>query len=155
MNNTAVAQPVEERSDSFERVVWVYEDGKRPPTPYTRRGYCTRCGDCCRKSWSYRRKCDANDKDARPADCPSDKKLEAADLAGFTVVENWDGYWVWWRRLDVPQALGCLAFEEPNVCKRFGEDGWPELCRKWPIIPEDLTGYPNCGFYFEPRLAAS
>lgn len=132
---------------SPEKIVWVYEGGKgETPVRYVRKGHCTRCGDCCRKSWGYER---GSDKEY-PSDTLPAKDLIGTEAIGLKVAENWDGYWVYWQRLDAPLTLGCLAFEEPNFCNHFKKDTWPELCRKWPIIPEDLTGYPNCGFYFEP-----
>jgi len=85
---------------------------------------------------------------------PPAKNQSKANYLSLKVAEKWDGYWVWWRRLDAAPILSCAAFEEPNICTCFMADGWKELCRKWPIIPEELADYPNCGFYFEPLEAS-
>lgn len=123
--------------------LWVVRGGKL--VSLTRHGECLGCGECCTK---FNYKCARTG--AREKWSEDEEKADWSEWEGWAV-ENWDGKWIWWGPfeiipLDKPK---CKTFESPNRCLKFEQDNWPEICRKFPLRPEDLAGLDNCGFYFE------
>lgn len=131
-----------------DKVVWVYESGEdESPIGYVRKGRCNGCGVCCRDRHQY-----GYHSEAAPGSLPfrAPRGTKGAARAGPLVAENWDGHWVYWSLLAVPAGVDCPAFDDIDRCSVFETDEWPEICRKFPMLPYEMSDYPNCGFHFEP-----
>lgn len=129
------------------QTVWVYENGEdEPPTGYIRKGQCKGCGQCCRDRHQYGYHSEANP-GALPKNAP--RGTEDVEDAGPQVAEDWDGHWVYWSLSVAPANIDCPAFDGVDRCSVFRTDEWPEICRKWPFLPYEMSSYPDCGFWFE------
>lgn len=124
--------------------VWVIRDGEI--VGYERLGECLGCGECCSR-FAYGCQTGESPKEAKDG--------KYADLTKYEgwAIEDWDdpNKWRWWGPFDITERQeSCQSFNpETKQCEIFGEKEWPEVCRKFPLRPEDLKGLPNCGFRFE------
>lgn len=124
--------------------ILVIRDGKI--IDYERFGKCLGCGECCER-FAY---------GCQMAESPKESKNgKHADLTKHEgwAVEDWDdpNKWRWWGPFDITErkeTCGCFD-PETKHCEEFGEEGWKEVCRKFPFRPEDLDGLDNCGFFFK------
>ena len=139
-----------EPSEREGRILYLYPDEEldKPPELWKRLGHCTRCGQCCEVSHGirYTRSGEKLDGDSQRYD---DSTPEPWLKGEPIVAEDWDGHWVHWQRIpcEDKDRQACGKYQGDSVCGVFPD--LPEICRKWPIMPSELTEYPDCGFWFE------
>jgi len=128
--------------------IWVIRGGEI--VGYERFGECLGCGECCERL-AYGCLMAESPKEAKDG-----KYADLTKKEGWAV-EDWDdeAKWRWWGPFDITEREEpCECFvSDTKRCKRFGEEDWKEICRKFPLRPEDMAGLSNCGFSFE-RLEA-
>jgi hypothetical protein len=66
---------------------------------------------------------------------------------GPVVAEDWDGQWVFWRQSGARYGP-CPKWRGGGECAVYGEEDFPHVCRKWPVLPSEMKSYPTCGFSF-------
>ena len=123
--------------------LWIVEDGKL--VEYERLGKCKQCGQCCCSNTimfqigSY-------------TEGTLDKSTEAdegdwSDYEGFTVLRS--QRLLWYMSATVKKGKGpCEDFEDGR-CTIWMQDDFPAICRYWPVHPNNLEHFPDCGFSFK------
>ena len=119
---------------------WIVERGEL--RPYLRLGECSMCGDCCRgKRVTARFTC---------VPVEVDSSSDDGDWSGW---EGWSanlhgGLWRWWLTSEGGEERICPALQS-GECGAWRSEGFPALCRDWPVHPRDLEAFPRCSFRFE------
>ncbi len=123
------------------KFIWVIRDGKL--VLYRRTGECNRCGECCSKfAYSCLR-------GVSPKEAENGKYADLTKCEGW-VVEDWDdpNQWQWWGPFTIiPREKLCKGFDPlTKLCPIYDQEDRPDICRKFPLHPEDMEGLSNCGF---------
>lgn len=129
---------------------WIIENGT--PIQYVRCGTCNMCGACCCK---YDISCKFTS-----ALATDDKIRNAEKDAGNGDWSEWEGWsahsqyglWWWWK-LSVEDRRGklCGSFID-GKCAKWGAEDFRAICRDWPVHPDNLKSFPDCGFKFERMM---
>ena len=123
------------------------------PEVWIRTGECTRCGQCCEQHhlFNYYATGDKSNENAPPLPKNAPVAPHGFKIGVPIAQEHWEGYWRYWQRQDrILEDKACEAFVD-GLCTlhELEEGGKPEICRKWPIMPNDIEPFPECGFSFE------
>lgn len=136
-----------------DKWLWLYSNGDLDEEPelWWRLGACTRCGKCCERAGGIIRYCLSREEGYNgPQPDASVPRLPDWEKGKPIVAENWEGFWTWWQQMEPAEKIGgCDQYDGHSTCKVFGTDDWPEICQKWPLFPNELENYPDCGFSFE------
>jgi len=133
-----------------ELLLWPDGDMSKAPERWTRRGGCIRCGACCEDD-DRPHYLVGHLEDGAPEDSGADPETAVSDLPpGPIVAERWDGRWVFWRQSGVRHGP-CPKWQGGGTCSVYGAEGFPHVCRKWPVLPSEMENYPACGFRFARR----
>jgi len=128
------------------------------PQAFVRKGSCNRCGQCCERAAEigYTQ---FHENPKAVSDAAETESTESRPAVRWredvpVVAEHWAGQWVFWQQKVTDLSGPCPGYDGAGVCRQFHKlreypDAY-EICCKWPVIPEELAEYPNCGFYFEP-----
>ena len=128
--------------------IWIVEDGKY--VLYKRTGECNHCGLCCCKN--------AIDTHIQLAGIQPEGKQDEGNKEPDEDLSAWEGWsafraqFLWfWIKFDVldelrEEACGALVNGECSIWKGYD---FPAICRYWPVHPNDLVKFPECGFSFE------
>lgn len=126
-------------------------DFDEDPEYWEREGVCFGCGECCRRAGELRYRIQREEGHENPN---PDEILEGEEgqweQGSPIIAEDWDGYWVWWQRMD-PRPNhpdGCNQYTDEGKCELWGIEEFPELCRKWPLFPGEMDKFSECGFQF-------
>lgn len=113
-------------------------------TEFERIGDCNGCGACCKAliRFSVVNSKNADDHDPRDlGDCVDDQGVWAEILVNDT------------RRLFKVTEINHNPAEKP--CSKLGENNKcmvhfdkPRICSVWPVIPEQVTPFPECSYSF-------
>lgn len=124
--------------------IWIEEGGKL--IPYQRLGACKACGLCCCSMHIT-----AQVQVDYPGNPDSDEQQDNdySGYEGFSVFRA-QGLWWWWKIEvnDKPRDKPCDSFIS-GKCNFWKQDDWPAICRYWPVHPDNLEQFPECGFSFE------
>lgn len=133
------------RGATIERCIvdlFIVEDGKL--VEYERLGECNQCGECC-----CRNKISAGIQVTLAGTAGNDKEIgDLSDWEGFSVFYA-QGLW-WWietKTTDQKREKACECFID-GKCADWKGDDWPAICRYWPVRPQDIVSFPECGFEF-------
>ena len=141
-----------EEGDALELLVWPDGDMSREPERWLRTGACRRCGACCEATerphylMGLLDDDGSGEADGEAADVPVVDPPEEAPT-GPVSAERWDGHWTFWQATP-PMPGACPMWRGEGVCAVYGQDNFPDVCRKWPMFPGEMDGYPTCGFHF-------
>lgn len=122
--------------------IWIVEQGQL--VLYKRNGECKGCGACCREYFiSF-----------ETGHCSKEEVVAKGE--DFLSWEGWsyieDGDFCRWMKATVlgirHREKQCISLDG-NRCKLWRDDAWPFVCRYWPIHPQNLERFPDCGFAFE------
>jgi len=127
--------------------VWIIEDGAF--VPYTRRGQCNQCGQCCcAHTISYRMSVSFGNDDEPMGDADDD---DWSDWEGWSVLYA-QGVYFWFKVTDVAaEPKPCPVYDaETHQCTEWqNPETFRPICRYWPFNPEDIANFEGCGFSFE------
>lgn len=112
---------------------------------YARLGECNQCGTCC---------C------TRAINCKTqavggyDQDDDETEPTNWSEWEGYSVFWaqhLWWymkpETLETEREKPCDSFVD-GLCTVWKTDEWPSICRYWPVHPNDLLAFPECGFQF-------
>jgi hypothetical protein len=124
-------------------VRWDYDT--KQVVRFRRTGQCNRCGECCRKCVSFR------------VVFGSDQPVEPARDGGETTDATGTWYEVegttprrFFGHFKVTNGETCCALKKDNGRVSCGDyDDRHNLCTDWPLAPELVEAFPNCGYFFE------
>lgn len=126
--------------------LWIVEQGQY--VEYQRLGKCNQCRACCCTREIHSKSQAASD------DGEDDDTAESGDLSAF---EGYSVFWaqrLWWymktETLATVREKPCSGFVG-GLCTVWQTDEWPAICRYWPVHPNDLAAFPECGFRFERK----
>ena len=117
-------------------IFWIVKDGKL--VEYERLGECQRCGGCC---CTFLITC----KIAAFASESSIGDFDWSDYEGFSVFYSQRLIWYMEFRVE-EEKQACTDFE--GACTIWMQDDFPAICRYWPVHPDNLKHFPDCGFSF-------
>jgi len=115
----------------------IVKDGKL--VEYERLGECNRCGECC---CNLRITC----KVAAFTSQDDIDEYDWSDNEGFSVFRAQDLIWYMKATMEEEKKV-CSEFED-GACTVWMQDDFPAICRYWPIHPDNLVHFPDCGFSF-------
>ena len=116
---------------------WIVKDGKL--VAYERQGECRRCGQCC---CGRRITC----KIAAFSSSDNIDEYDWSDNEGFSIFEA-QGL-IWYMKAKVWEENRICASSKKDICVIWMQDDFPAICRYWPVHPNDLEHFPDCGFSF-------
>lgn len=130
-----------------DRTFFMVESGKL--ITYIRHGECKECGECCR--------CLITGKvPTLGFSCKADDSIETNDQTDWTEYEGYSitsaqGLWWYWPPLSIKreERRDCKMLRDGKICEDWQSEDWPALCRYFPLRPEDIAAFPECGFSFE------
>ena len=117
---------------------WIVKDGKL--VEYERLGECQRCGGCC---CTFLITC----KIAAFASKDSISDHDWSDDEGFSVFYSQGLIWYMEFRVEEAEERVCKSLEK-DICTSWMKDEFPATCRYWPVHPDNLEHFPDCGFNF-------
>jgi len=131
----------------MSKVFWIIEEGK--PVEYIRRGSCNVCGECCCK---YNISCKftsalVEDNEIRNAE-KNNVNGDWSEWEGWSTHSQY-GIWWWWKlSIGDRKEKPCPSFVD-GKCTNWGDEDFRAICRDWPVHPDNLENFPDCGFRFE------
>lgn len=128
--------------------IWIVENGELER--YKRFGECNGCTACCRdKRITYQLSVTTRSSND---DGDQTQVIDWSNHEGWAAIKKM-GLW-WWIKTtkveDRDTGDACATLDKNGKCKKWQDvDEWPALCRWWPVHPDDLAQFPQCGFEFE------
>lgn len=122
--------------------LWIVEDGEL--VAYERMGKCNRCGQCCCGNvitfqlGAYTEGTLDNSTEAEDGDW--------SNYEGFTVLRSQGLLW-YMKATTEEEKRACSKFED-GACTAWMQDDFPAVCHYWPVHPDNLEHFPDCGFTF-------
>lgn len=121
-------------------IFWVVEDEEL--VKYERVGVCTRCGECCCDHLiTFRLRVDYEGEE--------DEDDSSRDWSG------WEGFSIfraqgllWYMKAERGEETRICSDLDVGGCGIWMQNDFPAVCRYWPIHPDNLEYFPNCGFSF-------
>lgn len=114
---------------------------------YRRTGECRRCGECCRRYIKFQFSV------TMPAE--QDESVAEDDWTRWEGFSIFLAFGAWWYA-----HVGEIGAEQ--LCPNLGSDNrcqiWDDrqergpLCWHWPVHPDNLQPFPNCGYRFEREV---
>lgn len=121
---------------------WIVKDGKL--VEYERMGECRRCGQCCcSKVITFA--LGVYTEDTLDDNMETDDK-DWSGYEGFSVFRS-QGL-LWYIEATTKQEEKICGDFEKGACTLWMQDDFPAICRYWPVHPDNLIYFPDCGFSF-------
>lgn len=119
---------------------WDYT--KDEATEFERLGDCNGCGACCKAVIAFVVSGRVKDKDARNLG-------DSTDGEGIWAEVQKDKKRRYFQVTSVQETdkVNCSKLGENNQCTVHS--GKPVLCEVWPVIPEQVTPFPECSYSFK------
>ena len=122
--------------------LWIVKDGKL--VEYERLGECTRCGQCCCSNlitFSLGAHTEGALDDTAEVD-----DWDWSEYEGYSILRS-QGL-LWYVKATVEEEKKSCGDFEGGRCTIWMQDDFPAICRYWPIHPDNLAHFPDCGFLF-------
>ena len=122
----------------MEKAFWIVENGDL--VLYKRTGECRQCGQCCCSNLITGERAIGSGEETKEGEEYPDLEGHSAFLDGET--------WIW-LKYTVSEKT------RPNGCDSLVDgkcgchDDKPEACRYWPVHPDNVAWFPDCGYEFE------
>lgn len=136
-----------------DRMIWVVENGE--PVLYRRQGECWGCGKCCCNfTITYQLETQLGGAKNEGLDVVGIAKDNWGSWEGWSVFHS-QGIWWWFKITGIVESdKGCPELRDGAICNVWQDpEQWPVLCRYWPVHPDNLEKFPDCGFSFAREIA--
>jgi hypothetical protein len=133
-------QRMREIGGFLNMIIWTVKNGQLQK--WERLGQCNGCGACC-KGWNITYEATVAVRD--------DDSDDYSGSEGWSAFKH-HGVWWWMRVTGIKREETMCECLDGNRCGVWMDEvEFPLLCRYFPVHPDNLKEFPQCGFRFERR----